>query len=331
MRVGGILTIPEILRDFGVDPDGVLLAAGINPILLDDADNLITYASRGRLISRCADVTGCPHIGLLIGQQMDLPALGIPGMLARSMPNVRTALRTLEKSFQSHTTGAELTLRTDGDLVTLTYEIVIPDIEAIDQLGAGAIAGLLNVMRSLCGPDFQALEASFAHKKPLDIRPYREFFRIPLYFDAPLYSLIFSRKWLDACPPHADKDLQRILQKQLKANQSDSDESFIGHVRVLIRSTLAAGHCNEQDIAALLDMGPRTLIRRLEAFGTTYRELLDESRYELAQRMLRNTSLSVGDISDALCYSRASSFDRAFRRWSGCTPIEWQKSQNDSQ
>lgn len=323
MRAGGITTIPPILRGFGLDPDEVLCAAGINPILLEDPDNVITYSARARLIRRCIEMTGCQHFGLLIGQRMDLPSLGLPGLLARCMPDVGAALRTLQNSFSAHTTGAELLLGIDGDLATLTYEITTPDLDALDQLGAGAVAGLFNVVHSLCGPGFQPLEASFASSRPADIRPYRELFRIPLYFDAPQYSLIFSRKWLDARPPTADAELQRVLQKQLDARQESRGEDFPEHVKALIRSTLATGQCSQHDIAALLNLGPRTLIRELAASGTSFHELLDESRYELAQRLLNKTSLSVGEISDILCYSRSSSFDRAFRRWSGSTPVEW--------
>ena len=326
MRVGGIVTIPPILRDFGVDSDEVLIAAGINPILLENPDNLMTYATRGLLIRRCIEKTGCQHFGLLIGQRMNLPSLGLPGLLARVMPDVGSALRTLQSCFSAHTTGAELLLRIDGDLATLTYEIKTPGVDALDQLGAGAIAGLFNVLHSLCGPDFQPLEASFAHRKPADIRPYRELFRIPLYFNAPQYSLIFSRKWLSARPASADAELQRVLQKQLDAYETRRGKTFPEHVKALIRSALTTGRCTEDEIAALLELGPRTLIRRLESAGSSFHELLDESRYELAQRLLKNTSLSIGEISDTLCYSRASSFDRAFRRWSGCTPVEWRQS-----
>jgi len=329
MRVGGILEIPPILRSFDVNPDEVLIAAGINPILLENPDNLITYAARGLLIRRCIEKTSCQHFGLLIGRRMGLPSLGLPGLLARVMPDVGSALRTLQNSFSGHTTGAELLLRVDGDLATLSYETITPGVDALDQLGAGAIAGLFNVLHSLCGPDFQPLEASFAHGKPADIRPYRDLFRIPLYFNAPQYALIFSRKWLGARPPSADAELQRVLQEQLDAHETRRGKTFPEYVKALIRSTLTTGHCTQDEIAALLEMGPRTLIRRLESAGTSFHELLAESRYELAQRMLKNSSLSIGEISDALCYSRASSFDRAFRRWSGCTPVEWRASHDD--
>jgi AraC-like DNA-binding protein len=325
LRVGSISPILATLEECGGNPEELLVAAGINPGLIDDPDALVPFAVRGRLIALSVEATGCAHFGLLIGARMDLPALGLPGLLARSMPDVETALRTLTKHFGVHTTGAKTELDVDGDLATLTYAFLTPNVEATDQIGAGAVAGLFNLMNSLCGPAFQPLEASFAHKKPSDIRPFREFFKIPLYFDAPQYSLIFSRKWLDVAPPGADAHLRRILQKQVDALEATRKENFPEHIKHLIRSALAAGDCSQAEIAALTHMCPRTMIRQLKAADTSFHELLDESRFELAQRMLMNTSLQICEIADALCYSRASSFDRAFRRWSGYTPIAWRE------
>ena len=70
-------------------------------------------------------------------------------------------------------------------------------------------------------------------------------------------------------------------------------------------------------------MHTRTLSRRLEEFGTSFREIADEIRFEIAQQLLRQTSLDVGEIAASLGYARASAFTRAFRRWSGSTPTIW--------
>lgn len=328
VRVGGIVVIPAVLREFDVDPDEVLSAAGIDPDVLKDPDNVITYAARGVLVKHCMERTGCRHIGLLIGQQMDMPALGLVGLLMRSMPNVGAALKSLETHYHIHSPGAVPMLSVSGDLARLSYDIVTDGVEARDQIGAGAVAMILNVLRSLCGPGFQALEASFVHRKPADIKPFRQFFQIPLYFDAPRYAVLFSRTWLDARPASADEELQRVLQKQidsLKAQHDDVSE----HMKTLLRSALLTGHCDEDQIAALLGVGPRTLIRRLESAGTSFRDLVDEIRFELSQQFLSDSSLSVIEISETLGYSRASAFSRAFRRWSGTTPSIWRATHAD--
>ena len=329
VRVGGAVEIPALLRDFGVDPEDVVTAAGIDPKLFADPDNLITYAARSLLVKHCVARTGCQYFGLMLGQRMDMPALGIVGLLMRSMPDAGAALKALETHYHIHSPGAVPTLRVDGDLARVIYDIIEPGVAGSDQIGGGAVAMILNMMHSLCGPHFQALEASFAYRKPADIKPFRQFFRIPLYFDAPQYSLTFSRSWLDVQPPTADAELRRVLQKQVDALEASHSDDVVEHMKTMLRSALLTGHCSEDQIAALLGMGSRTLIRRLEAAGTGFHELVDETRFELAQQMLRDTSLNVGEIAETLGYSRSSAFTRAFRRWSGSTPVKWRAAHSE--
>jgi len=303
----------------------VLTEAGIDRELFADPDNLITYAARDRLFRQCVSRTGCQYFGLLVGQRMNLKALGLVGLLMRTSPNAGRALVSIVNLLHLHSQGAVMALRVDEDVAMLTYDAFEPGLEATDQTGAGAVAMMLNVMRTLCGPDFRPIEASFGHRRPADIEPFRKFFKVPLYFDAEHYALVFSRDWLDVRPPGADDELQQLLQKQVDVLESRYSLAFPDQVRQVLRSALVTGYFSESEIAALFSMHSHTFRRRLDASATSFHELVDECRFEMAREMLLNTSLSVSEISASMGYSRASSFIRAFRRWSGVTPGEWRK------
>lgn len=323
LRVGGALAITAVLRDFGVDPREVLIEAGIAPKLFDDPDNLITYRARGRLMTRSVVRTGCPHFGLLVGQRMNLQALGVVGLLARNAPDVEAALRSIVTLLHLHARGAVMELMVDHTLAMLSYDAYQPHIESADQTGDAAVAMMVNAMQTLCGTDFQPIEARFAHRKPDDVQPFRKFFKVPLRFDAEHYALVFASDWLDRQVPGNDAELARLLQKQINALEAKHGDEFPEIVRSLLRSALLTGHGSADQVAALFSMHVRTLSRRLEEFGTSFQELVDEGRFEIARQMLEDTSLEVGQIAEALGYARASAFTRAFRRWSGATPAAW--------
>ena len=304
----------------------MLTEAGIDRELFADPDNLITYAARDRLFRQCVSRTGCQYFGLLVGQRMNLKALGLVGLLMRTSPNAGRALVSIVNLLHLHSQGAVMALRVDEDVAMLTYDAFEPGLEATDQTGAGAVAMMLNVMRTLCGPDFRPIEASFGHRRPADIEPFRKFFKVPLYFDAEHYALVFSRDWLDVRPPGADDELQQLLQKQVDVLESRYSLAFPDQVRKVLRSALITGYFSESEIAALFSMHSHTFRRRLDASATSFHELVDECRFEIAREMLLNTSLSVGEVSASMGYSRASSFIRAFRRWSGVTPGQWRQS-----
>jgi AraC-like DNA-binding protein len=307
----------------GADPAKVLSEAGFNLELFSDPANQISYNARGHLFAHCVARTGCQHLGLLVGQQAGLHSLGLVGMLVKYSPDVGTALRNLVRYFHLHVHGAVPTLTVDGGWAILGYHAYQPHAEASDQVGDGAVAAMLNIVRGLCGPDFKPAEAWFAHRKPKDVEPFRQFFHVHLRFDAEQNALVFSAAWLNRPLPDADPDLRRLLQKQVDALEVRHGDDFPGQVRSILRTAIPAGHAKADQLAALFSMHSRTLNRRLDAFGTSYHELLDESRFEIARQLLGDSAMDVSEIAALLDYADARSFIRAFRRWSDTTPARW--------
>lgn len=317
-----------MLRRLGVDPSAVLAEAGIDSTLFDNPDNRISLAARGRLFSRCVAATGCRHFGLLVGQQARLNSLGLVGLLAKYSPDVGTALRSLVRFFHLHNRGAAIELAAAGDRTVLGFGAHAPRVEAADQIGDGVVAVMLNLMRELCGAGWTPVEARFAHRRPDDVAPFRQFFGSPLRFDAEQYGLVFPTSWLSRALAHDDPDLRRLLHQQIDALETRHGSDFPGQVRSVLRSALLTDDAGAERVAALFSMHSRTLSRHLNAFGTNFRELVDEGRFEIAREMLEDSSLDVSRIADMLGYADASAFTRAFRRWSGTTPARWRAEQS---
>jgi AraC-like DNA-binding protein len=323
VRIGPALAIPGVLRRLGADPAKVLAEAGVDIALFDDPENLISYAARGRLLSHCVAATGCRHFGLLLCQHGGLHTLGLVGLLVKYSPDVGTALRNLVRHFHLHARGAALDLAVDRDRVTFGFGVYQPQVEAIDQVGDGAVATMFNVMRALCGSDWTPVEVRFAHRKPQDVGPYQRLFRAPLRFDAEQYGLVFTPDWLARRLPEADPELRRLLQKEIDVLEARHGDEFPEQVRSVLRTALVTDHGKADQVAALFSMHSRTLNRHLNDFGTSFRQLVDEVRFAIARQMLEDSAMDVGQISELLDYADASAFTRAFRRWSGTTPARW--------
>ncbi len=323
VRIGPVLAIPEVLRNLGADPAEVLHEAGFALDLFNDPENRISFVARGRLISHCVARTGCRHFGLLLGQQAGLHSFGLVGFLVKYSPDVGTALRSMVRYFHLHARGAAPALAVDGDRAILSFGIYQPQVEAAEQIGDGAVAVMFNIMRGLCGPAWKAEEARFAHRRPEDIAPFRQFFRAPLRFDAEQNAVVFSTTWLTHPLPETDPGLRRLLQQQIDALEVRHGDEFPAQVRSVLRSALLTGQASAEQVAALFSMHSRTLGRHLNAFGTRFRELVDESRFEIARQMLEDSAMDVSRIAGMLDYADASAFTRAFRRWSGTTPAQW--------
>jgi AraC-like DNA-binding protein len=323
VRVGGAFSLPGVLVELGADPASLLQECGVDPGLFSDPDNRISYRVRGRLLSFCAERTGCNHFGLLVGLRGGLQSLGLVGLLARHSGDVGTALNSIVRYLHLHVHGAVVSLREEGDHAIFSYAIHASDVDGADQIADGAVAMMLSVMRTLCTPTWVPCEVRISHARPDDVGPYRRLFRAPLQFDATENALVFERRWLAHRLPAADGELRRLVQRQLDAMDVHHADPFAEQVRSLLSAGLLTGHATEARVAALLQVHTRTLSRRLLAGGTSFREILDQCRNSVATQMLENTRLEVAEIAAAVGYSDPSAFTRAFRRWSATTPAAW--------
>lgn len=330
VRVGGAIGMPQVLKRFGIDPADVLTEAGLSPALFENPDTRISYAARGRLLAHCVERTGCSHFGLLVGQLGNLNDLGIVGLLMKYSRDLRTALLTLVTHFRLHSGGVTISLLENDAEATLSYEIYQPDVEATDQTYDGAVAMMFNVLKNLCGPGWTPDAVQFAHHMPETVIPFRQFFRAPVYFDADKSALVFQSHWLDFRNSVFDADLYRLLEQEIALEGTRQPDDFTEQVRRALRSAIITGQANEDKVAAVFSMHRRTLNRRLHDAGTSYRELVESTRYVIARQALRDTGLDIADIAELLGYADATAFTRAFRRWSGTTPAAWRLSDASS-
>jgi AraC-like DNA-binding protein len=327
VRLGATVALTPVLQSLGADPAQLLAEAGADVSLFDNRDNWVSYRARNHWVAHCVERTGCRHLGLLIGQRNNLHSLGLIGLLVKYSPDVERALRSLVRCFHLHAQGAVPTFHAEGAVAVLGYETYVLDAEANDQIVDAALATEFNILRALCGPDFNATEIRFAHREPENLRPFREFFRAPLRFDDEENAVVLHSSWLQHRLASDDPDLHRLLQKQVESLELQFGDDFPEQVRSLLRTALLTGHGSAERIAEMLAMHSRTLHRRLAASGTNFRALVDEIRFAIACQLLSETDSGVSHVAGVLDYADPSAFTRAFRRWSGTTPAAWRQEQ----
>ena len=321
-RVGGFTAVPALIRKLGGDPIAILDAVGLPTGVLDHAEGRIPYAAMGTLFQESAKRTGCAHFGLLCGSAWHLSDLGLVGELVRNSPTLGSALRTLTVYQHLNSEGGLAFLLGRNGVIDLGYAIYHPRVIGADQIYDAAIGIGCNFLRELCGTGWDPLEVILPHGKPPNINPYRLFFRAPLRFDAEFGALRFPAHLLEQSVNGADPERFRAAEKQ--AESAERGELLQQTYRAL-RSLLLRGNSSGNDVAQMLAMHRRTLNRRLKARGTTFQDVLDEVRLEVARQLLADTRAAIDDIAVALGYASASSFTRSFRRWTGATPSQWRR------
>jgi len=320
--------VPEVLAELGADAAQLLATAGIDPKDLLEPGTMVPYATMGQLLAQCVAATSCPHFGLLAGAREGLSELGLVGFLARHSPTIGSGLRNLVGFLHYYQRGGAPTLFRDGDVTRLGYTIYQPHVDGAEQIHDGAMAVCNNALRSLCGPEWAPLEVAFCHDRPVDLGPYEQVFQAPLRFDAPETSIAFPTRWLAQPVSGADPLLYRILQQQVgQVTEGIDTANLSSTVRGIVRSLLLTRRCTADEVAALFGMHRRTLHRHLKAEGTTFEELVEELRSDLALEFLADRHMPLSQVSAALGYAEASAFSRAFHRWFGESPGCWRARQ----
>lgn len=321
-RVGGFARLSELLRQLGLDPARALAEAGLATDALGDAEARVSYPALCRLLHGAAEAADCPHVGLLAGRLWHLDDYGAIGDAMRGAPTVGAALRAHVVHQHQYSEAALSFLLARGPVAEFGYAHYRTRGPGIDLVHDAALAFGVNIMQELAGPDWRASEVLVAHARPADAGPWRQTFRVTPSFDSEYSALRFPARWLDRPRPVGDPVRARVAGERMRATGQDD---IVQRVARGLRRLLLVGQFGGDDVAAHLAMHRRTLNRRLEDAGTTFREVLDDVRASVALELLEDSDLALDDVAASLGYAGVSPFMRAFRRWTGATPGQWRK------
>ncbi|HLL55796.1 MAG TPA: AraC family transcriptional regulator [Myxococcaceae bacterium] len=323
MGVVRLVVTGAMLR--GADVPELLAAAGLSPDALADADAYLPTSAMCRLFAAAERLTGDDSLGLHLAELvLEVPASDTLGYACRSSPTLGEALRRLTRYHRLIHGAADFRLEANEDTARLVHRrppgAVTPSRHAVE----GILASIFLRVRKHTGPALTLRHVGFAHARPADTSEHDRLFAAPVLFDQPFDSLVFDRALLDLPNPHADEALARVLDRFLEQTGvcATTPLRFADQVRQRIAEQLK-GQCPPVEaIAARMHMSPRTLQRRLRDEGTTYLELLNDVRRELALRHVQEGRESISEIAFLLGFSEVSTFHRAFKRWCGRTPAE---------
>ena len=322
LRLGPTSKLPDVLRYLGYDPADVLHGTAGALSAFEDCDAQIPFRTQCEVVDHCARRVGCPHLGLLIGARCELRSLGALGLLQKYSLDVGSALLALIRYQRYQVAGAQIELHDDGECASLFYLLDGHDVVAREHLEDGVVAALCAILRSLLGGDWNPLAVSLVHEAPDDTAPYNVVFGCPVAFASGANRLTLRSRDLACRLGRYDPDLRDYMQEQLEPF-ADAGAASVVRVLNVLQSVIPMGSARAEQVAALLNVHPRTLHRRLRDCGTSFQQLLDRQRYVMALGMLEQPRMSVSRVAEALGYSEPSAFVRAFRRWSGVSPGEW--------
>jgi AraC-like DNA-binding protein len=136
-----------------------------------------------------------------------------------------------------------------------------------------------------------------------------------------------GRDLIDRAVPAADPQLYQIMKQYLDQILSamPREDGLLGSIRKAIAESMCDGDPTLVRVAKKMATGPRTLQRRLKDYGSDFKKLVEDTRRRLSLTYLRDHNNSLTEVAFLLGYSELSAFNRAFKRWTGSTPLDYRR------
>ena len=290
-----------------------------------------TYSGAARLMPLLdflplLDTMGLPPdaaAGVEVGWMITCPTHGPMGLAAMTSETLSDAMSTVARyapirnrmfDYRHACEGAEEILRMPARMPLGAYE---------PFLQAATLYAVFNVFRAVLD------EASLQHAciclpwpQPPGGGTALPAGRYPVRYKAQELAIRFPRSLAGRRLPSADADTHQRLRRAGDEELTKLSGSVAARVRHLLHQAQPDWPTLD-DIAPLLAISRRTLLRKLKGEGSSYQDLLDEARNELACWYLRHTPLSLAQVSTKIGFSDQANFSRCFRRWQGLTPSDY--------
>ena len=317
----------RLLELHGLDAIGIGRNAGVDLAAIPVPGERIEIDRIDAILRAAIPLIRDPAFGLRAAHCWHPSELGVLGYAWLSSSTLRTGLeravrysRLIGERGITETEGTRQGLKVRfwakrGNPALVPVAAVFADI---------AMALLLDMCRMNGGAALRPVAASLRRRAPDPAEAYERFFGCTVRFGAEENAFVLSAKDADRPLPSANRQLAAVFDKMLTEELARIDKSdVVSRARAAVLEHLSSGEGTAEDTAKQLHMSPRTLQRKLAEAKTTYLQLVDATRKDLALRYIEDPRRTVTDITFSLGFSQPSAFTRAFRRWTGLSPSDY--------
>jgi AraC-like DNA-binding protein len=314
------------IESCGHDPAPLYRKAGINPALLKKSDARIAISHVDELWQLAVELLDDPCFGIKMSENWHPSYAGALGYAWCASSTLRTALNRVVRYV--HVVSEDLNIKladTHGGL-----KIIVDlgkSVFTLPQHHDVVLSVLMHMCRFNYGDELMPAEVCLAHDKPPCENIISGYFRTPVVYDAPASSLTLRKEDVDRTLTTSNKELallhdEFLMKYLIEIKKGD----IVQQIQSVIMENLPSGNVTDNLIARELNLSERSLQRKLKEKGTSFRSVLDNVREMAAIQYIKNPVNSMSDIAFLLGFSEQSAFSRAFKKWTGTSPVKYRNS-----
>lgn len=323
VRADALRNFAPLVTSLGGNASSLLRKARIDPAILDNRNAVISYRAMVQVLERAALELRCPDFGMRLAlAQEGMKILGPLDVAMRNSQTVGEAFRYCADHVQAYSTATQIRIESmpveHG--IFMRFEILLARLPHQRQAVEHALLLTQHVAQSISGGHTSAREIWFTHEPMVPLSTYQTNFNAVLRFGQRMSGLFFQDRDFDMLIPGTDPQLYEIATAFIDHRFPKAAMTLSTRARAVINRCLADGICTHEYVASVIGLHPRTLQRRLREEGTTFEEIKDGVRRDVALRCLKQRSIPLTRVAEILGYSETSVLSRSCYRWFARSP-----------
>ncbi len=311
------------LRKSNIAVAPLLHRAGLSEHNFDDPQLRVSAASQGDFLEYAAEAMNDTAFGLHLAEQANAREAGLLFYIASAARNLDESLTLFLRYSRLVNESLRLNVTRLPESVTVEFHIAGVSKHQVKQNTEFWVAMVIKASRQITGRDIRLIRVACPHGRNAGLREFERVYGCPVEFGAPSGRLAFSKETLALPLITADPQLLRTLRPLCEeaARVRDTAASTIrAGVENEVQRLLPHGQAKAETVAKALALSVRTQSRRLSEEGTTFAEVVEQLRRSLALQYLKEPGFSLAQIAWLLGYESPTSFNHAFKRWTGRSP-----------
>ncbi|NPX94485.1 AraC family transcriptional regulator [Pseudomonas aeruginosa] len=310
------------IKTAGLDFDLALEGSGVTAEMLNDPKCKIKVLSEQHIFRNTLAMLPDTAIAIDIGLSARISAYGLLGYAFLTAPTMRSALAIAAQYPALVANNFDLSVQESDGVGRIIFDNYSGPADLKSAYAELALASFKRTCSDMLAKDLRLIKIGFECKETLDRKKYHyDALGCPTLYEQTNNFLEFPAHLLDGELPFSDpvshNEILGICSRQ--NSELAAEREWMAKVRAIIASTLQYP-VQLEEVAEQMHCSSRTLRRQLSAYKTSYRQLLDDVRFERAKAMLKEGRMSTDEIAESLGFCDGAGFRRAFQRWSGQPP-----------
>ena len=314
----------ELYEELGGNVSQLLAETGFPGNILYGTTELVPYSYCAYLLEVAARQLDRADFALLLTQKRKEIGYNRETVLyGRAAKTFKQTIEGVRNHVRARALGMQYSLETWANVTSFSRSLDTQESTRYPQGSILFFASLHGMLKDVTDNKWQPSSVTFTFKDTGYEASLRKYFGCPIQFDGEQDAIFFPSQFLEHELPARDDSAHELLSEYLTSLHLDDKPDFQVTVKLIIQKNLALGRSDIEALALRLPYKTRTIQRKLKEMGTNYSEVLNESRFEIAENLMTNSDNPFTYIAQRLCFHDLSAFSKAFKKKYGISAREW--------